>query len=222
MFEVTSDALPIAPYGRRSPQEAPTSPENRSAKRQRILPRGPTRAKPTPPDSGATHLASADSLAERHPLGWPCPYSQAAQRTLPPECAPMKRMHALFLAIPLVLAATACMEARTWRRQAAPWTSAQLEDAEEVRVTRTDGSVITVHQASIVERDGQSYLVGLGTDPLTKPQRQFEVPLSEAASLEICKTSSGRVLGNWVIGAGTVFVILLVVASAAALVVIGA
>lgn len=111
-------------------------------------------------------------------------------------------------ALVFVLALAACLDTRPWRAQPPPWTDRCIADAEEVRVLRADGSWFHLTRARI-EADGRGGSIrGSAVSTPEEPVRAIDVPLAEVQRLETRQHETARAVGNVVIGAVLVLLIL--------------
>jgi hypothetical protein len=99
-----------------------------------------------------------------------------------------------------------CWSTRSWRTCDPPWTTASVEGVEKARLTRLDGTRVTLHYPEIVEENGATYFVGTEREgsPATK------VDAREVEKLQVRHVDAERVAGYVGIGGVVVAAILVV------------
>jgi hypothetical protein len=127
------------------------------------------------------------------------------------------RRDRLVALVAVLLLTSSCMQVRPWRTQDRPWQAETVSDANQVRITRLDGSTVVLKQVSLNETDGELHGVefaGPSTESLT-------FPIDDLDSLETRKVEGTRLFGNMALGATYTVVIIAVAILLTAPVVLG-
>lgn len=113
----------------------------------------------------------------------------------------------MFVALVATLLLTSsCMQVRPWRTQDRPWQPETVSNANRVRVTQLDGTVVVLKQASLHTTERELHGVAVGE----ASAGSLIFPIDGLASLETSQLEGGRVAGNMVLGVSYTFVIIVV------------
>jgi hypothetical protein len=134
-----------------------------------------------------------------------------------PVGIPSLRRSMLLALVATLLLTSGCFQVRPWRTQDRPWQADTISNANQVRITRLDGSSLVLKQTSLHTTTGELHGVEFGGSS----SETLVFPVDGLASLETRQVEKSRLLGNMALGATYTVVIVMVAIILTAPVVLG-